>query len=129
MKLLFLDDDIKRWEKFSRNTIGHNRYYVRTPMECVKSLANSILTKEYYDVIFLDYDMDEVGGTSENVIAFLEGNRMSFKNMKCIVHSLNEVFGPQLVVRLEKAGYKVVREPFAWDKEQFLEGLTNVRMV
>ncbi len=122
MKLLFLDDDVKRWEKFSRNTIGHNRYYVRTPSECIKAL-NALSQHDCYDIVFLDYDMDEVGGTSENVILYLEANKVKFRGMKCVIHSLNEVFAPQLVERLAKAGYEVIKEPFAWDKEAFLENL------
>lgn len=121
MKVLFLDDDEKRYKFFRRARINDVIVWVKTADECICSLRDH--SKEY-DQIFLDHDL---GGeiyvdtahknTGSEVVRFIsvQRDKLTFKEkVEIVVHSCNTVAGKEMVGNLTSLGISdtVVYIPF-----------------
>lgn len=122
MKILFLDDDIERHEKFARRTIGCQVTQVYSARSAIDKL-----TTEQFDLVFLDHDLG--GPESENkMLENAEDGRMVARHIaenaerhsdcQFVVHSLNQAGREEMVRLLEDEGLTVYNVPFAWIKFQ-----------
>lgn len=93
MKILILEDDENRVQKFKQNFIGCELFITHLP-----SQANEWLEKEEFDFIFLDHDLEDShyivdcvsNETTGLCTAEFLGNNMNLsKKATVVVHSLN----------------------------------------
>lgn len=125
-KVLFLDDDPNRHEKFLK--LCPHAQVAWTAKECIDLLYD----EEYWDEVYLDHDLDgevyvdsesencgmEVVRHLEHIHSLQEGDRQHQCGMsppsinRIICHSLNHPAALSMVERLEKLGYNVDRIPF-----------------
>lgn len=115
MKILFVDDDCARWKKFTQNNVSVVSQRVKFVEE-----ATDILSKEKFDVICLDHDMDDPpfrlwlpNGT--DLAKYIVENKIECRTI--LLHSLNEEGRARMLDILTKAGYHVVDCPWLWDKD------------
>ena len=113
MKILILEDDLTRQRLFKENLIKHDIFITDS-----SKVAIWKLTKEPWDILFLDHDLGgnvfvESGeDTGYEVAKFLEENKQYTPNT-VIVHSLNVVGAQNIISALPEAIYI----PFVWTKE------------
>lgn len=120
MRILFLDDDPNRHEKFQLGTIGVTKVMVTTPEETIDYLMGD----DRFDIVCLDHDLegkiycpsDERSGFA--VCQFL--NTMPVEKLpgKVILHSYNEEGVENMHRELYGLGriVRVVVAPFDCDK-------------
>ena len=119
MKILILEDNVERSNKFKNNLIGHDVIHVINANECIDLLKNNV-----YNVIFLDNDLWDKEGYDPNncglnVVQYIKDNDIK---SKVIVHSLNVPVAIKMTLMLNQACYI----PFAWDYiSLILDGLNN----
>ena len=120
-RILFLDDAPERVKVFKQTYIGYNYDIAMNYEECIK-----LLKTNYYDVVFLDHDLDERSYAGIQDPSIKTGNDVAkFINTlpKCpdlvIVHSLNPEGAKNICKTLadRSDGVRMVqRIPFAWQK-------------
>lgn len=117
MNVLFLDDCPRRqaWAKEEFEVPGNYFAAAETAESATDWLAwaepDNPDGPEFFDVVYLDHDLDEVGGASGSgrntgmeVVYWVIENKP--KVGEFVVHSLNERMAKAMVVALKKAGYK-----------------------
>jgi CheY-like chemotaxis protein len=113
MKIMILEDDPNRVEKFKRSLIGHNVFVTDDT-----KLAIQQLKKEEWDILFLDHDLggqtfvQSGEGTGYEVATFLE-KHPEYKPKTIYVHSLNPIGAQNMMRALDLPDKNYV--PFAWD--------------
>jgi len=115
MRILFLDDDLKRHKAFSMQTIGCNVKYVMTAKECMLALFND----EPYDLVCLDHDLggktfqEEKSNSGTEVAEFIR-LKLPQKQYpkKIIVHSWNPQGAQRMMRELILAGIESKYLPF-----------------
>lgn len=123
MRILFLDDDKHRHDRFRENNIGRDITHVWTADEAIEALE-----KGGWDLVFFDRDLSELASmglespeerTGETVVKHLIGKIVKEKWPKqVIVHSLNEYAANRMVADLKEAGIPTRRIP--WTKLTWL---------
>lgn len=111
MKILFLDDDPNRGERFLRE--HGDVVWTKT----ARSTIDVLFDFDPFDVVYLDHDL---GGevyvdsgredTGMEVVRWVEANRPAVGRF--VVHSLNYPAAAQMVGRLRDAGYEAEYVPF-----------------
>ena len=127
MKILFLDDNPNRRNKFKTNAIGCHVDFATTAQQCLELLQISIQENQKYDLVCLDHDLG--GPESENnPIQDPQNNGMFvverlttpyyynvYKDTSIIIHSLNHKGASNMYERLRTVHYKEVhRIIMAW---------------
>lgn len=116
MKILILEDDPNRQEKFRK--IIQNRGWGLTMVDTAEAAIRE-LKKEEFDMIFLDHDLGgEVYVSSDHRNTGAEVARFLNKNpVKCsvVIHSLN-VPGATVMAKLIPGSHRI---PGIWDREIF----------
>lgn len=110
--MLFLDDELYRWNCFRKRIDGTQCRWVRTATDCIFYLKN-----EQHDIVYLDHDLPDSSIEKENtgmhVVRWLETNCCErLKETKFIVHSWNTIAAMEMCRRLKQAGYTAVYMPF-----------------
>ena len=117
MKILFLDDDQIRHEKFHRQAIGHQVDHVWTADNAITKLG-----KGDYDLVYLDHDLDSTYNNQmvddiedgRFVVRLIVANAERFANTTFICHSLNRPAAQHMFASLDFAGLQAVIYPVAW---------------
>lgn len=125
MKILILDDDLSRHQYFNRNLIGATRDQVCTADECIRLLRS----KEVYDIIFLDHDLDPWHYLENNsndkdgrwVVKTMINEELQ-RQAKIIVHSMNHICSLEMVKDLLSSKYGCCYIPQAWQKLTIVNG-------
>lgn len=114
MRILFLDDDSIRCNKFARNFMEHTVLFVHSADVCITALDQA--TEVPFDLVCLDHDLgDEImvpsgPGTGYEVACWLEQH--PDKQPKYIIlHSFN----PDGRMRMQQALPKAVCVPGVWE--------------
>jgi hypothetical protein len=129
MKILILEDDEKRIDKFKMNFIGCKFFITHLPQT-----ANRWLSEEEFDLILLDHDLmdehylgdcDSRENTGLCTAEYLGNNPNLCKNATIIVHSLNPAGSERMMVALK--GRNKHRIPFTHIFERLvLDGASSV---
>lgn len=83
ISILFLDDDITRWQLFLQR-FGHLEVkWVKTAQECIKELEDHV-----WDIVSLDHDLGEDDGCGMDVVRYITYEQ-PFVNVIAI-HSWNQ---------------------------------------
>jgi len=124
MKILFVDDNPHRHKKAKQCAIGNTFAQAYTAQEAIYAL-----TKNQYDLVFLDHDLDEnlenqlVDGVEDGrtIAKYLVGLE-NYKDVPIVIHSLNPRGAETMEKILVGAGFKVVFVmPHAWENFEKLE--------
>lgn len=120
-QILFLDDDPDRHRKIAKALPGAT--HVHTAAEAIEQLR----TKRW-DVVMLDYDLDQFGGedtgNGEDVVHWALDHAARFRQGTLfVVHSHNWMFGPVMAEKLKNAGIVTVRYRAAETDPFFLRKL------
>jgi CheY-like chemotaxis protein len=129
MKILILEDDAERINWLLAKLYPHRVYVSRTAMEAI-----GVLTRETFDVIFLDHDLSnehyqiyDACELSNEVVAhigrfdhetgfavakYLRDNPDRSPNAQIIIHTMNSWQGDRMHKELEQRP-RVVRAPFS----------------
>lgn len=113
MKILVLDDDVKRHKRFRQQWIGHELTIVVTAKEAIENLS-----RKTWDIVFLDHDLNNEAfvpsgpGTGYEVAQWLTNNPLR-KPMLIVIHSFNSVGAIEMNLLLVEA----VVFPGAWERE------------
>ncbi len=108
ISILALDDDPARHALFAKSFGAYGR--VETAFNAIAALKN-----QRWDVVFLDYDLDQFGaidpGTGEDVVDWIVDHAARFRKFGTlfVVHSHNWIFGPYMTKKLQQAGLTAVR--------------------
>lgn len=116
MKVLILEDDYKRVDKFKKKLIGHELWITHLPHQ-----ANLWLEEQEFDFVFLDHDLaDEHYQNMQNpslcedtglvTAEFLGNNLHLSRDAQVVVHSLNP-YGSERMMSALKERNKI-RHPF-----------------
>jgi hypothetical protein len=112
-KILFLDDNVLRWEIFYKKFYPNEIKWVENSHECIEELK----TNEYI-LVYLDHDLgagegDQVVNCGMEVIRWIEANieRIN-KDIQFIIHSWNIPASEKMCNKLQKLGLKCKRVPF-----------------
>ena len=123
--VLILDDDPERHRLFRRGLVGTGVH-----IKAVDTAADAIdwLRENVPDFMFLDHDLSdhgvpiEVAGTGMDVARYLLEHVSRFRDTSTIVvHSLNPVYGIDMVRCLSLALFHVTSYPFIWQEPETLE--------
>lgn len=111
MRILFLDDDEMRHDKFGSESVSHDITHVRTVEQAIKAFE-----KEPFDLICLDHDLggmhyvpSEDPTTGYHVAAHIAAKGT---NAEVIVHSYNVIGAQRMVNKLKDAGIAARHLPF-----------------
>lgn len=120
MKVLFLDDDKNRHEKFRMAHIGVDVTYVWSAEEAIKALNEAV-----FDEASLDHDLGgEVthntlpglgDGSGYDVACYIAAMPFEKRPKLVVIHSFNQAGSFRMGQALKKAwqeGMKVIRQPF-----------------
>jgi len=117
MRVLFLDDDQERHNKFTLNSTGCDVDHVYTAQEAIDSLASVD-----YRLVMLDHDLG--GKESEGrldckedgrmVARFIAENPERFTETTFVIHSLNAAGAKEMKVIIKEKNLIVETVPFAW---------------
>jgi CheY-like chemotaxis protein len=113
MKILFLDDDNERIEKF--NKYGFDATIVKNAEDAIKELSSN-----NFDVVFLDHDLEGVfndpagKNTGSEVVRHILANPVP-PATRFIVHSFNYKEAWNMAKSLHNAGYETRYYPFGDD--------------
>jgi len=119
MKILFMDDSIRRHDTMHQNCIGLDVDYVYDADSAIDKLNSN-----EYDLVMLDHDLDEKynnmildnskdGRFVANYIA--ENLKSKYKNTFFVIHSLNHPASEIMKSTLKLAEIQdVICLPFAW---------------
>ena len=121
--ILVLDDDPSRHKAFKRGLIGASVVHATRADQAVMLLAGT----GPWSVVCLDYDLDQHGdataGNGLQVVDWIRGRTRLFKTTLFVVHSLNFIFAPSMVAKLQHAGLAVARVPSIWMDDEGLARL------
>jgi hypothetical protein len=109
--ILFLDDDGDRHLAFSARVPHAQRVYdAYACIACLKEQAweECHLDHDLTGEAYCDSDREDCG---MEVVRWICCNKPDVRTF--VVHTHNEIAGPQMVAALEAAGYRVVRAPFS----------------
>ena len=115
MRILFLDDDENRHNKFAQTHIGEYITQVRTVEACIDAIKNN----PRYDLISLDHDLggqvyvEAVEGTGTEVANWM-ATEMAPEKMpdRVWIHSFNPAGAKRMHDILAAAGIPVRKRPF-----------------
>jgi CheY-like chemotaxis protein len=121
---LILDDDPERHRLFRRGLVGTGVH-----VKAVDTATDAIdwLRENIPDFMFLDHDLSdhgntiEVAGTGMDVAQYVIKHHNRFHHTTIVVHSLNPVYGPDMVRCLRLALLHVTGYPFIWKEPVTLE--------
>jgi CheY-like chemotaxis protein len=130
MNILLLEDNLDRVKAFRRGLIGSSLHHTDRVSQAVRLLE----THAPFDVLLLDHDLDQYGGTYEthgdgrdfvrHLIAAASPRQR--QTWLIYVHSLNAECGAIMVQELRRAGFThVYREPWLWSDSMALEELAK----
>jgi CheY-like chemotaxis protein len=103
LKILVVDDDIKRHVNFLRRLADHTVVSAGSYKEAIAALE----TGSPYDVIFLDHDLGTRKSGYDVARYLIEEMSEDLWPEQVIVHSLNIIGGPRIVRLLQDAGIPV----------------------
>jgi hypothetical protein len=117
MRILFLDDDVERHQRFHRQAIGHQLDHAWTAGQAINKLD-----KGEYDLVYLDHDLD---ATLNNqmvddiedgrfVVRWIVANADRFPNTHFVCHSMNTPAAQHMFASLYHAGLSAAIYPLAW---------------
>lgn len=115
MRILFLDDDLTRWQAFRQKVIGHNVQWVSTSAEAIGALA-----ADPFDLVYLDHDLDEectgVNGDGLEVACWMAhpDNRERYRQTTIVVHSLNHEGASNMAKAFHMARMPCTIWPWGW---------------
>lgn len=113
MRVLFVDDSKNRTRQFTMNMIGAVIDTAENPR-----IAIDLLSKNKYDVVFLDYDMDEehtgVNGYGHDITEYICREPKAYSDTLFVVHSLNKDGGKRMVQELGNGKLPTHWEPGIW---------------
>lgn len=113
MKILFIDDQQRRFREFRPNAFRHSISLEQTATDAILALNSSP------DVIFLDYDLSEDPEVLESP-HYRDGeaiaHEIASRNFAGIVviHSLNSEGSEKIRAVLDAAGIPCIARPWAW---------------
>jgi hypothetical protein len=114
MRVMFADDDKKRYGRFRSGMIGVVVDWAETPRQAIDFLSS----RTPYDAVFLDYDFDEghtgVNGHGTDIVQHIAENAATFGNTYFLIHSLNFEGRARMAAKLCEAGLRTSVVPFAW---------------
>jgi len=114
MRVLILEDDVNRVERFKEKLVGHELFITQFP-----KVANRWLEEQEFDFIFLDHDLEEESqgtdnnfdvGTGLEVANFLGRKPYLSTNAQIIVHSLNSGGSTRMIQAM--GGRNAIQYPF-----------------
>lgn len=123
-KVLFLDDNIRRHNIFFQNNDDLDRRHVYNAKDCLEKLLDE---DEYYDIIFLDHDLDD---RTNNILSDDEEDGRfvcremtrnttilnKYMDKTIVIHSLNSEGARTMKQILEDGGFKnIIIQPFVWE--------------
>ncbi len=124
MRILFLDDNNQRHEKFKQTSIGCVVDFVYDAISCIDKLKEKA---GEYDLIMLDHDLDaEIEGSFDQnedeqnglfVTNWMVNNKLheAIADTAIVIHSLNEVGRRRMASTLTAGGFVNVHVvPFGW---------------
>jgi CheY-like chemotaxis protein len=129
MRILFLDDSLKRAKEFISNMVGTVVVHASTPNEAIKEImvahdperTGVEGARSPFDAVFLDYDMDEEHagkkGDGMDVVDWITTGFERADNLRealFVIHSLNKQGSRLMHDALKCWGMSVIVEPFAW---------------
>jgi hypothetical protein len=129
MRILILDDDLKRHTAFARNLIGHEVVHAETVTTTIHHLNKG----EVFDAVFLDHDLGgevyvESGGdkpTGYDVATWLLFNSERCPNI-VIIHSFNKTGALKMKALLDEQDISALLYlPGVWDNPNLSASLTE----
>lgn len=116
-RVLILDDDKGRHDKFKRKLIGNEVCHCYTADEAIEALKNN----EPYDYIFLDHDLstefEKPGkGTGYEVANWIANHPQKTAKKRIMIHSLNNIGAAAMMKRLGDVDIRASYIPFLWEK-------------
>lgn len=125
MRILVLDDDLRRHQVFAQNLRGHDVTHAHTYDDAIKAVLN----EPRFELYFLDHDLNDFGQRSIGPATSMYGGvremtGSDFANFIVqrvpskrypdvfVVHSVNPAGAANMVQVLKRTGLPVVREPF-----------------
>ena len=119
-RTLILDDDPERHKAFEKALKDHDRVHVDNYFDAVQQLAGAP-----FDYVYLDHDLGDhndkskvqgtYGGyemTGNDVVDWMVDN-MQQRPGTVVVHSWNFPGATRMMQKLQDAGFKAIRAPFA----------------
>jgi CheY-like chemotaxis protein len=121
MRILILDDDVRRHGAFAKALLGHSVVHVYDYHRCVAALE-----RETFDMAYLDHDLNDFGKkstmsgvygmqhelTGHDVAIFIAGMAPDRRPKVVHVHSWNPDGAKRMVAALKEAGVECVYAPF-----------------
>lgn len=107
MKILFLDDQLGRWDAFRENNPTADATWASSYCDAV-----TLIEKNEYDLIYLDHDL----GTKATGYTFAQ--YMVEQHIQCrfvVCHSMNPVGRVDMSSLLYGGGFNVLNCPHAWE--------------
>ena len=107
MKILFLDDQLNRWDAFREKNPTADATWASSYYDAV-----TLIEKNEYDLIYLDHDL----GTKATGHTFAQ--YMVEKHVPCrfvVCHSMNHVGRVDMTSLLHGSGFNVLNCPYAWE--------------
>ena len=113
MKILFLDDEQIRHDRFDKYIKSYRGSYVLvhvfTAEEAIKELQKAV-REGWFDEIWLDHDLgpdDKESGMK--VVNFMVEHPEHKKTSEIMIHSMNPICSNEMLARLRDAGYRASR--------------------
>lgn len=126
LKILVLEDDLRRVQIFRQKLVGFDLTFVETAMDAIGAIQD-----EEFDVIFLDHDL---GGqvyvstadknTGSEVVRWMLASQGALFHYDpyIIIHSLNTPAAESMETALKRAKFSFVyRIPFTTLREKYLD--------
>ena len=125
MRVLIVEDSHNRMHYFRMNLVGTSIDHADRIQH-----ADGLIRANTYDIVFLDYDLDEAGlnvgcgGDVANLISLLTTFAQYPSNKaRHIVHSLNPSGAKYMFDTVREAGLWVVCRPQIWEEGDVLQRL------
>jgi hypothetical protein len=126
MRILFLDDSDERMGVFLTRAALHTVFTTTRSEDVIRTLQDEAYN---FDLVFLDHDLGESNGTGMDVVNHLvaipflevmEDMAASLEGRKArkpvyIIHSTNTPAGVEMTLKLQRAAFNAVFQPFAWE--------------
>lgn len=125
---MLLEDSPTRTRAFRRELVGTHLQTFDNARDAVQWLAENTP-----DLAFLDYDLDQYGGISEDVgdgievVRYITLHAHRFARTRFVVHSLNPLYAPAMAAQLRTAGLQVSRIPHVWSSPAAMAALVTGR--
>jgi hypothetical protein len=113
LKVLFLDDDPQRVDKYEREFPDHDLVWAKSPY-----VAAGIARVEPFDVVSMDYNLEFFGLTGLDAATMLGKDAGASSEARFVVHSMNPLGARRMTAELKEGELDVVRTQF-WDPAYF----------